>query len=113
MKEHYSKAFFVVVLSVSTLLGGLGQFLFKEGLVNHGLTFAFYLAIGLAVYAISTLLYFYALSRRSLSWAYSFGGISYIFASVLAFLLLDESISPLRWLGIVVIAVGTAIIGLS
>ena len=34
MKERDSKAFFVVVLSVSTLLGGLGQFLFKEGLVN-------------------------------------------------------------------------------
>ena len=113
MKERNSKAFFAAVLIASTLLGGLGQFLFKEGLVNHGGLFVAYLGIGLAIYAISTALYFYTLSRRSLSWAYSFGGLSYIFASVLAFMLLGESVSPLRWLGILVIAVGTAVIGLS
>ncbi len=113
MRRNESKAFFVLILVVGTLLGGLGQFLFKEGLDNSGLLLAAYLVAGLVIYGMSTLIYFYALSRRSLSWAYSFGGISYIFASVLAFLLLGESVTPLRWLGIAVIAVGTAVIGLS
>ncbi len=113
MKGYSSKAFFAVLLVVSTLLGGLGQFLFKEGLDNTGFYLVLYIAIGFLVYAISTVFYFYTLSRKSLSWSYSFGGLSYIFASILAFLLLGEGISPLRWVGILVIAVGTAVIGLS
>ena len=113
MTSKDSKSYYVMILIVSTLLGGIGQFLFKDGLDSVGIGFAGYLLLGLVIYGISVILYLYTLSRRSLSWTYSFGGLSYIFASALAFLLLGESISPLRWIGIVVIAVGTAVIGLS
>lgn len=48
-----------------------------------------------------------------LSWAYSMGGLSYIFAVLLAHLALGESVPFLRWVGVLVIAVGVAMIGLS
>jgi drug/metabolite transporter (DMT)-like permease len=111
--DRESKMFFALILVFSTLLGGAGQLLFKAGLESAGLYIAVYLFFGLILYGISTLAYFYTLSRRSLSWAYSFGGLSYIFASVFAYAFLAEPVSPLRWIGILVIAIGTAVIGLS
>ena len=107
------KGFFVALLVFSTLLGGVGQVLFKAGLSDSGSAVLAYVAMGFVVYGISTLAYFYALGRKNLSWAYSFGGLSYIFASVMAYLLLGESISEIRWLGILIIAAGTVLIGLS
>lgn len=113
MQKRNSKPFFASLLIASTLMGGLGQLLFKEGLDSSGAHLVVFIVVGLVVYALSTLIYFYTLSRRSLSWSYSFGGLSYIFASILAFLVLGEPVSPLRWIGIGIIAVGTAVIGLS
>lgn len=103
------KRILFAVLICSTFLGSLGQFLFKLGLQ----TSIIYLAIGLVAYAISTVIYLFILGRMHLSWTYGVGGLGYIFASLLAFFLLQEQISPLRWAGIVVIAIGTALVGLS
>ncbi len=109
------KVFFALVLVVSTFLGGLGQLIFKLGVMHiHVLSsLLVYLLLGIVAYGISTLLYFYVLSRKSLSWVYSFGGLSYIFASFFALFILGETITPLRWFGIAVIVVGVALIGLS
>ena len=111
-KQH-TKKFFIMLLICSTTLGGIGQFLFKEGLLQSPVYLVVLLLLGLLAYAISTIAYFYALGRSHLSWAYSFGGISYVAASLLAAFVLGEAISPIRWLGILVIAIGTAIIGSS
>ena len=109
-----NKALFVSILIVSTFLGALGQLLFKVGVNSQTtmLLLAFVIA-GLVVYIISTVLYLYTLSRTHLSWAYSFGGLSYIFTSILAYFILGEEIPPLRWIGVLVIVVGVALIGMS
>ncbi len=111
-ESQYSKKILVSILITSTFLGGLGQFLFKIGLNNHNsfilLLFVF---LGFLSYSLSTVFYFFALSRAHLSWVYGFGGLSYIFASLLASFI--EPVPLLRWLGIFIIAVGTALIGIS
>ena len=108
------KLLFVMMLVVSTFLGGLGQLLFKIGLLQGVLSqLALYLILGLVVYGISTTIYLYVLSRRHLSWVYGLGGLSYIFAGLLAFLVLGESPAPLRIIGIALIAVGTLLVGWS
>lgn len=113
--DKNGKVFFSVLLVASTFLGGLGQLLFKLGLRDLSMAnvFLYYLAIGISAYVASTVIYFYVLSRRNLSWAYSFGGLSYIFASLFALFILGEAISPLRWLGIGIIVAGVALIGIS
>ncbi len=113
MKE--GKRLFVSIALVSTLLGATGQFLFKLGVSDLSSISgtAYYLALGIMAYGLSTILYFYILSRVHLSWAYSMGGISYILASIFAMLFLGENIVPLRWVGIAVIAIGVALVGLS
>ncbi len=98
-------------LVVSTFLGAVGQLLFKYSFGKP--LFAELLASGLVVYGISTIIYFYVLSRVHLSWAYGMGGLSYIFATIFAYLFLSENIPLLRWFGVIIIAIGAALIGFS
>lgn len=99
------------MLVVSTLLAAFGQLLFKLGLASQ--ISLPYIGIGLLFYALSTVIFLYILGRMHLSWVYGLGGMSYIFASLLALFVLGEQISALRWLGIGVIAIGTALVGIS
>jgi uncharacterized membrane protein len=99
-------------LVVSTLLGAVGQLLFKYSFINKPF-FAELLLSGLIVYGVSTVIYFYVLSRVHLSWAYGMGGLSYIFATIFAYFFLAENIPPLRWFGVIVIVIGAALIGFS
>ncbi|MDE1851674.1 MAG: EamA family transporter [Candidatus Micrarchaeota archaeon] len=109
-----SKRFFIVLLVISTFLGSLGQLFFKMGLSDHSETYEIALiAVGIVAYGSATLAYFYALGRSNLSWAYGFGGLSYVFTSLLAFVVLGEPVTALRVAGIAIIAVGTALIGAS
>lgn len=108
------KKYFAVLLVISTLLGAFGQLSFKAG-VSESSTYELvaFVLLGFILYGISTVIYFYILSRTSLGWAYSFSGLSYLFTVVFAAVLLGEAISPLRWAGVIVIVAGVAMIGLS
>jgi uncharacterized membrane protein len=108
------KIFYALILIVSTLLGSVGQLLFKLGVDASGIELiALYIIGGAVAYGIATLIYLYILGRSHLSWAYGFVGFSYIFTTLLAFSVLGETIMPARWIGVVIIAIGTALIGLS
>jgi multidrug transporter EmrE-like cation transporter len=68
---------------------------------------------GLGLFGISSLFWMVVLSRVPLSVAYPFVGISYILIVLLSRYLLHEHVPLLRWVGVVVVATGIAIIGLS
>ena len=68
---------------------------------------------GLFLFGISSLFWLVVLSRVPLSVAYPFVGISYIFVVGFARFVLHEHIPGLRWIGVAVVAMGIAIIGLS
>ncbi len=106
-----TKLISVLLLVVSTALGGVGQFLFKYAFLDHYLSLT--LAAGLGVYAISTAVYFYVLSRVHLSWAYGLNGISYMLAVVFAATILQENVPLLRWAGVLIIAIGVVLVSLS
>ncbi len=110
MAEH-TKTTIILLLVVCTVLGGIGQFLFKLGFTNGQLLLT--VGAGLGVYLVSTAIYFYVLSRVHLSWAYGMNGISYILAVVLAATVLAENVPLLRWAGVLVIAVGVALVSVS
>jgi multidrug transporter EmrE-like cation transporter len=69
--------------------------------------------MGLALFGISALFWLVVLSRVRLSVAYPIVGISYILIVLLARFRLHEQVPTLRWIGVSVIALGIAIIGLS
>lgn len=68
---------------------------------------------GLALFGISAVFWLVVLSRVDLSVAYPFVGMSYILVVLVSKLFLHEDVTPLRWLGVVIVAVGIAIIGWS
>ena len=103
----------MMLLAGSTLLGAVGQLFFKIGLMHAGLYLMAYIALGVIAYGVSTLIYLHVLGHTHLSWAYSFNGLSYVFAAALAVLALNESVGLARWIGVAVIAIGTAFIAVS
>jgi len=107
-----SKLNLIVVLFFSTLLGAIGQLLFKYAF-NDKPQLLPYFTIAIIAYLASTVLYFYVLSRVHLSWAYGIGGLSYIFTVILAAFVLMEKVPLLRWIGVIVITIGVVIIGAS
>lgn len=69
--------------------------------------------LGLFLFGISSIFWMIVLSRVPLSVAYPFVGISYVVIVLMSRFLLDESVPALRWVGVVVVAAGITIIGLS
>ncbi len=100
----------ISMLIGSTFLGAVGQVLFKYALSQKLLLV---IGLGILAYFISTIIYFYVLTRSNLSWAYSIGGLSYIFAVILAATVLAENVLPLRWLGVIIITMGVLFVGIS
>lgn len=106
-----TKPVLFAMVAFGACLGAVGQLLFKYGLIGH--ISIPYLLAGLAAYAAATAIYFVVISKTHLSWAYGVNGISYIVTVFLALVFLNEAIPTLRWIGVVVIAIGAALIGFS
>jgi multidrug transporter EmrE-like cation transporter len=68
---------------------------------------------GLTLFGISALFWLVVLSRVPLSVAYPLVGVSYILIVAFARFFLHEQVPTLRWIGVSVVALGIAIIGLS
>ena len=68
---------------------------------------------GLALFGISALFWLVVLSRVNLSVAYPLVGVSYILVVAIGRFVLNEEVPPLRWVGVTIIALGIATIGLS
>jgi multidrug transporter EmrE-like cation transporter len=69
--------------------------------------------VGLAAFGISALFWLVVLSRVPLSVAYPFVGLSYVGIVLLSRTVLHESVPPLRWVGVCVVSLGIALVGLS
>jgi multidrug transporter EmrE-like cation transporter len=68
---------------------------------------------GLALFGISAVFWLVVLAKVPLSFAYPFVGLSYIVIVLVARLVLHEHVPTLRWVGVAVVAMGIAIVGLS
>jgi drug/metabolite transporter (DMT)-like permease len=69
--------------------------------------------LGLVLFGISATFWLVVLSRVPLSVAYPFVGLSYVAIVAFARIVLGEQVPLLRWAGVLVVAVGIAIVGLS
>lgn len=69
--------------------------------------------IGLTLFGISAAFWLIVLSHVPLSVAYPVVGLSYVLIVLFARIILHEHVPALRWVGVVVVALGIAIVGLS
>jgi uncharacterized membrane protein len=96
-------------------LGSLGQLEFKRGsrdltLNPIELVTNIHIIIGLIFYGISTLIYIYALKEGELSLLYPVIATSYIWTTLLANIILGETVHILNWIGIMLIIFGVSLI---
>ena len=119
----------LALLVVSVVFAVAGQFTLKSAMTEIGRIGRTELAspvdlvlkagreprlwLGLFLFGISALFWLVVLSRVALSVAYPLVGFSYIVVVAIARYLLNEEVPTLRWIGVSVIALGIAIIGLS
>jgi len=112
----------IFLLIVMTDIGeSVAQLFLKKGLVKIGITSidfnniisflsagaaSYFVWLGIFVYIINFFLWMAVLSRVDLSVAFPVGSTSYIFVPLLAVIFLGESVTGLRWAGIILIILG-------
>lgn len=69
--------------------------------------------LGIAIYGFSVLLWLWVLAKVDLSVAYPFVGLSFLITMAFGVMLLNESVTPLRMLGTILIALGCILVGKS
>ncbi|MEP6758870.1 MAG: transporter [Actinomycetota bacterium] len=66
--------------------------------------------VGLSIFAVSAVLWIFALSRTSLSFAYPFAALGYVIIVAASILFLDEHVPPLGWAGVACIVLGILLV---
>ena len=100
-----------------TFVGSFGTILLKKAsskqlLKISLLTTNYSLMGGIALYGVGTIIFIPALKWGDLSVLYPFAALSYIWVSLLSVKFLGERMNNLKWLGIILIIIGVAFIGL-
>ncbi|SRR3989338_6816929 len=86
-----------------------GTFSFKPGKIIENKN----LLIGLMFYAISTIIFIPALKGGELSVLYPLVALTYVWVSLLSLKFLGEKMNKTKWLGIIFIIAGVALIGVA
>jgi drug/metabolite transporter (DMT)-like permease len=120
---------FVTVLGISICADSIAQICFRRGMEQVGpleglalpglLNFLWrtlhnsYIVVGTTLAAVGFFLYLGALSLKALTVVYPLVAVQYGIVTLLAILVLKEQVSPERWAGIALVALGVMLIGRS
>lgn len=66
--------------------------------------------LGLFLYGCGAVAWILVLSKNEISFAYPILAFAYVVVTALGFILWQESVSPLRWMGVIVITLGVLLI---
>jgi drug/metabolite transporter (DMT)-like permease len=118
--------YWVPALAASITLAAVGHLSMKAALIHangvplHSLAdrLSYHvhhplLLIGLAAYAVGTVLWIFAVSRKEISFLYPLTAANYAVIAVGGQMLFGESVSTLRWAGIAVVMVGVILMNRS
>jgi drug/metabolite transporter (DMT)-like permease len=105
----------VLLTALAAFIGSIGQLEFKRGANNLQfdiklLLTNYHLIIAVAVYAVSTILYVYALNKEQLSILYPLIATSYIWTLIFSRIFLKESVGLTSWAGVFFILLGVSLI---
>jgi len=105
----------VLLTALAAFIGSIGQLEFKHGADNLQfdiklLLTNYHLIAGVAVYALSTVLYVYSLSKGNLSILYPIIATSYIWTLMFSKIFLKETVGLTSWVGVFFILLGVTLI---
>ena len=101
----------------ATLVGAFGPILLKKASAKKlskisSLIRNYHLIGGVALYAVSTIMFIPALKGGDLSVLYPFVSLVYVWVSLLSIKFLGERMNKLKWLGVALIILGVSFIGI-
>jgi drug/metabolite transporter (DMT)-like permease len=105
----------ILLTALAAFIGSIGQLEFKQGAnvlqwdIKMLLT-NYHLIAGVVVYALSTVLYIYALNKGNLSVLYPIIATSYIWTLIFSKVFLKEPVGLTSWAGVFFILLGVALI---
>jgi drug/metabolite transporter (DMT)-like permease len=117
-----------VLIVITVILNVVGQMAMKRGMTAVGaITLDFsrlpdvlsrtftqpYVLLGIAAYGLSSVFWLVILSRVDLSYAYPALSLGYVLIVVLSWLLLNESVSVTRLVGVLVVCTGVLLVARS
>ena len=118
--------FALILFVIVVALQSTGQILERKGMMQIGqlgnmhMLFSLdnilriatnpYVILGVACSAVGLFLWLGVLSNVNVSYIYPFGAISYILLAFMASMILGETITLTRWVGIFVIVIGAVLI---
>jgi len=110
-----SKLVIMGTVLLCALMGAVGQIFFKLGSKTINLNIMSWilnwkLAIGITLYALSTVIFVAALKFNNLSITYPIVATSYIWVTLFSIFILGEAFPAYKWLGIIMILAGVAIV---
>jgi uncharacterized membrane protein len=105
----------ILLTALSAFVGSIGQLEFKRGADNlqfdiRLLLTNYHLILGVVVYAVSTVLYIYALNKEQLSILYPIIATSYIWTTIFSKIFLKETVGLTSWVGVFFILLGVTLI---
>lgn len=116
----------ILMILVSVTIAVTGQFMLKSGMNSVGRIGADGLhnlsqtvgkvattplvVGGLTLYVLSAVIWLVVLSRERLSFAYPLIGVSYIVVVFLSRLVYGDEVSPLKWVGVLLISAGVVFV---
>lgn len=125
--EKGNRKMLIGLILTSVVLAGIAQITLKTG-VNHvtdasgggelhlnadslkSLLSSPIIWGGLVLFGLSAIVWLFALSRASLSFAYPFAALSYVLIVLFSVLVLHEDVPVLRWVGVAFIVTGILLV---
>jgi len=115
-----------LILLISVLLAVVGQLLMKQGMNQFGafpvtqllnrlipMFFNPWVFAGLVSFGLSSVFWLVVLSRLDLSFAYPMVSLAYVVVAFASIIFFKESVTLIRWIGIIVICFGVFLISRS
>jgi len=100
----------VTLVVTAALIESVAEIFLKKSRIELARQW-FWLAFGIAVFAVQFSVYTAALRYIDVGAAFSIASLSFAFVALLSKLLLGEAVTPIKWLGIALIVCGTSLIG--
>jgi len=100
----------IMLVMLSSLIEGFGEIFFKKSRLQRQRK-VYWVLLGVSVFAVQMSVYTAALRFLAVGAAFAIATLSFVFVALLSKLLLQEEVTPIKWLGIGLIVAGSGLIG--
>jgi drug/metabolite transporter (DMT)-like permease len=104
-----STIFGILLVLIGSILEGFSQLFWKKSVLAAA-QFRLWLALGLAFHILQLLIYVSALRFLQVGIANPLSSLSFVTVALLSQWFLSESVTKMRWIGIVLILIGTGLL---